>query len=100
MATLYCYDFDGKNLKEATVEVKETEKQYKAEDTIPFLYKGKLLKSELGLQNGYSRAYVATEPARKAAIEAFKNRTKAKLTRAEADADEYRKTLANLEALG
>ena len=43
MATLYCYDFDGKNLKEATVEVKETEKQYKAEDTIPFLYKGKCL---------------------------------------------------------
>lgn len=100
MATLYCYDFDGKNLKEATVEVKETEKQYKAEDIIPFLYKVKLLKSELGLQNGYCRTYVATEPARDAAIEAFKNRTKAKLTRAEADADEYRKTLANLEALG
>lgn len=73
MSTLYCYYFDSKEFKEDTVEVIETEKQYRVESgNIPYLYKQRLNKFELNfVQNN---AYVAAEPARKEAVTAFLKR--------------------------
>lgn len=54
MKKLYFYEWDGKEhtLKDATAEVNETEKTYvlpkdTVKESLPFLYKSKLLKSEL-----------------------------------------------------
>lgn len=53
MVTLYAYEFNTENriMKSAEVEVNETEKQYSMEEngeSMPFLYKRKILKSEIG----------------------------------------------------
>lgn len=60
MATLYAYKFDTKAqvFSADEVEVNETEKQYSIDrggETLPFLYKWKLLKSEIGkIDNQFS----------------------------------------------
>lgn len=58
MTTLYAYMFDTKNntFSADEVEVNETEKQYSVDrdKRLPFLYKSKLLKSEIGrIDNQY-----------------------------------------------
>lgn len=59
MVTLYAYEFNTEKqvMRAAEVEVNETEKQYSISrdgNTLPFLYKWKILKSEISrIDNNY-----------------------------------------------
>lgn len=82
MAKLYCYHFDGMRILEKEVEVTETEKQYRTtEGDIPFTYKSKINKSELGVQYriGYTRSrtyvYITDTPNKASALECFQSIT-------------------------
>ena len=98
MATLYCYDFDGYTLKEETVEVIETEKQYMAvSGNIPFVHKSKLNKSELGLCGTFS--YVSTLPAYEEALDALIQKDTDYVYVNEFNAARGKERLANLQKL-
>ena len=74
MTKLYAYSFntDNNTMKDAEVEVNETEKQYSVDKSgrpLTFLYKHKLLKSEIGkLNNDWSTltVYLTEKDAAKA----------------------------------
>ena len=96
MATLYAYEFNTEKrvMNMAEVEVSETEKQYsidKSGKSLPFLYKHKLLKSEIGKINNsyYSLTVYLTERDELKARQIILDYIKARLTEHEKQVARY-----------
>lgn len=106
MATLYVYRYDLKKkiIQANEKDVKETDKQYSVfekHDTIPFLDKGKMLKSEIGVVNlGVDRLTVVfLEQNGLKARQAFLDWLKEKRFYHTTEADKYQSCIDHLRGL-